>query len=144
MIQALRCFVELPMFILVGLIGKQVSAKKLILAGICFSLVYIIGLLFAKTLFWLLFFHLVGSPGFILGLSGRMRYLNEITPLSVRSTSITVMVACEIGLSAVAGNLIAGFLLEMYGTYALTLVALGALFAVMLILSFLPGKATAS
>ena len=141
MIHAIRCITEIPMFVLIGLIGKKYGARKLILTGMGFSFVYIIGLLFSNSLLGLTLSHaLAGAPAFILGLSGRMRYLSELTPLSVRSTSITVMYACEIGLGSITGNLIAGFLLGIYGTHVLTLVALGALFASAITLMLIPRR----
>jgi PPP family 3-phenylpropionic acid transporter len=134
-IHAMRCVVELPFFIFIGSVGKRFSAKKLMLAGMCFNCVYMVGLLFANSFFWLAACHLVGSPGFILGLTGRMRYINETTPESVRSTSITVMGACEIGLGSIIGNLIAGFVLGAFGTQAFTMVALVSLCIATLILT---------
>ena len=97
------------------------------------------GLLFANTLPWLIVFRSLNGPGFILGLTGRMRYITELTPESVRSTSITLMGACEVGLGAVAGNLIAGFVSGRYGTRVLTLVAMTALCASMCVLVFALG-----
>ena len=140
LIQGLRCVTELICFFFVSTLGKRLSSKTLMLAGICFSLVYIMGLLFANTLFWLIVFHLIGSPGYVLILNGRMQYVNEITPESVRSTSVTMMGACEIGLGSVIGNLIAGFVVGLYRTHVLTLVALAALFCAAAILAFIPGK----
>jgi len=120
--------------------GKFVSAKKLMLAGLCFSFVYLTGLYVSNTLFSLTIFHLIGSPGFILCLSGRMWFLNEITPINVRSTSITIMVACEIALGAVLGNMIAGRILGAFETQALTLVALTSLFIALITLFLIPRK----
>jgi len=142
LIHALRCAVEIPAFLLVGTLGKRVRAKKLMLLGACFSLVYIGGLLFANSFYLLALSHLAaGAPGFILGLTGRLRYINETTPESVRSTSITFMGTCEIGLGAIIGNLTAGFVLEAYGITALTFVSLTVLLVGMLLLLFIPGKA---
>jgi MFS family permease len=58
-----------------------------------------------------------------------MRYINEVAPEAVRSTSVTIMGACEIGLGSIAGNLIAGFVLGMYGTRAMTGVSAAAMLA---------------
>ena len=129
MIHALRCVAELPSFVLAVYIGKKMDAKTLMLAGMCFSLSHMAGLLFAHTFFWLAACNLLAAPGFILGLAGRMRYLNEITPESVRSTSITVMGACEIGLGSIAGNLMAGFVSGVFGTRALTFVVMATICA---------------
>lgn len=134
MVQALRCAVELPLFIFIGYLGKRLSAKKLMLAGVFFTFFYITGLLFANSLFWLVICHFAGAAGFILCLAGRMRYVYDIAPESVRSTSVTVMTACELGVGGAAGNLAGGFILEIYGTQALTLAALAALLAAALVL----------
>ena len=139
LIHALRCAVEIPMFILVGSFLKNVAAKKLMLAGACFTLVYITGLLFADSFFLLALSHVAaGAPGFILGLTGRLRYVNEATPESVRSTSITLMGTFEIGLGAIVGNLTAGFVLGAYGTQALTLVSITSISVAILLLMFMP------
>jgi len=141
LIHALRCAVEIPVFILVGALGKKVAAKKLMLTGACFTLVFIVGLLFANSFFWLAISHLAaGAPGFILGLTGRLRYVNETTPESVRSTSITLMGTFEIGLGAIVGNLTAGFVLGAYGIQALTLVSVAAISVALLLLVFIPAK----
>ena len=140
MICALRCCSELFFFILIGTAGRRLGAKELMLTGVCLTFVYIVGLLFARTLLWLTVFHLLGAPGYIISLTGRMRYLSEITPAAVRSTSITVMGAFEACFGSVLGNLVAGFLLGAFGTHALTLVALAALFATMLMLALMTAE----
>ena len=140
MLQAMRCVIEIPFFILIGSLGKFVSAKKLMLAGIGFYFVYTAGLLFSNTLFTLSIFNMIASPGFILCLSGRIRFLNEITPINVRSTSITVMVACEIALGSVLGNLIAGLMLGSFGTQSLAIAALAALCVSVVTLFLIPKK----
>ena len=133
-IHALRCAAELPAFILVGKIGTRADAKKLMLAGMCFSLAHMAGLLFADTFFWLAAVNLLAAPGFIFGLTGRMRYINNITSESVRSTSIAAMGACEIGLGSVAGNLIAGFISGKYGIRSVSYVSMAAICAAIVIL----------
>ncbi|MCL1786766.1 MAG: MFS transporter [Defluviitaleaceae bacterium] len=128
LIHALRCVVEIPLFIFVGTACKRVSSLKLMVVGICFMFVYVLVLLFATSLVWVIVAHLVGgTPGFIFGLTGRLRRLNEVTPDSVRSTSITLMGTVELGLGAIIGNFVAGFVLEAHGTRALSLLSLGAL-----------------
>jgi len=124
MIHALRCAVEIPFFIYVGSVGKRFASWKIMFAGACFTFVYLIGLLAANAFPILIAGHLFGSAGFILSLTGRLRYLNEVTPESVRSTSITVMGACEIGLGSIVGNLIAGFVIGAHGTKAMALAAM--------------------
>jgi PPP family 3-phenylpropionic acid transporter len=143
-IHALRCAAELPAFILVGSIGRRADAKKLMLAGMCFYLAHITGLLFANTFVWLAAVNLLAAPGFILGLTGRMRYISEITPESVRSTSIAAMGACEIGLGSVLGNLIAGFISGKYGIRSLSFVAMTAICAaiVIFLIVIMPEKKT--
>ena len=141
LIHALRCAVEIPAFILVGNYAKRTKAKTLMLAGALFSLVYMIGLFFATTFFWLAISHLAaGAPGFILGLTGRLRLVEELTPESVRSTSITLMGTFEVGLGSIVGNLIAGFVLEYHGTRHLSLVSAGAMTLGILLLLFIKGK----
>jgi PPP family 3-phenylpropionic acid transporter len=136
-IHALRCVVELPLFIFIGYMGTRIGAKKLMMTGVCFAVLYTAGLLFAHNYALLVVSHMSGAAGFILCLTGRMRYINEITPEAVRSTSITVMGACEVGLGAIAGNLVAGFILGTYGTRALTFVSLAALVLSMAVLMLL-------
>jgi PPP family 3-phenylpropionic acid transporter len=139
MIHALRCMVELPIFILIGAAGKRLGAKKLMLAGLCFGFIYLTGLLLAYSFTGLIVSHMFGAAGFILCLTGRMRYINEITPEAVRSTSITIMGACEIGLGSIAGNLIAGFVIGLYGTQALTWVSVTALAVALAMLAVIAG-----
>jgi len=135
LIHALRCAVEIPLFIIVGTACKRVDAKKLMIIGTSFMFVYMLGMLFANSLFWIAAAHLVGgTPGFIFGLTGRLRYINQVTPETVRSTSITLMATVEIGFGAILGGLIGGFVLELYGTQVLTLVSLGSLLVAMLVL----------
>ena len=139
MIHAISCAVELPFFILAGTVGRRIEPQRLMLAGTCFSLAFMAGLLFANTFFWLGACHILGAPGFILVLTGRMRFLSDIAPESVRSTSITLMGACEVGLGSIVGNLIAGFVSGIYGTRALTLVSMAAICASMMVLVFVLG-----
>ena len=141
MIHALRCVVEIPVFITVSAFGRRVTAKRLMLAGACLTMMYIAGLLFAGSFFWFAASHVVfGAPGFILSLTGRLRYINDVTPESVRSTSITVLSTAEIGLGAIVGNLTAGMVLGVFGTRALTMVSLCAIFAAIVLILFLPTK----
>jgi len=93
-IHALRCVVEIPAFIVAGTVGKRMDAKKLMMMGMGFYFAHMAGLFLAGTFFWLSLAHFLAGPAFIFGLAGRMRYINEITPEPVRSTSITVMGAC--------------------------------------------------
>jgi predicted MFS family arabinose efflux permease len=127
MIFFLRCVAEVPTFILLSYVGKRISSKNLLMTGVGFTMIYITGLIFVDTIFWLSAINLVGAAGFILTLTGRLRYLQETTPEAVRSTSISVMSACEIGLGSIAGNLIAGFLIAGYGIRIHAMTSLGAL-----------------
>ncbi|MCL2319326.1 MAG: MFS transporter [Treponema sp.] len=127
LIHTLRCIVELPAFILITSLGKRTHPIKLMLAGMGVYIIYIGGLLFAHTYFILAACHMAGAAGFILILTGRMRYLNQITPPAVRSTSITVLGAFEVGIGSVVGNLVAGSVSQKYGINALTIVSLSAL-----------------
>jgi PPP family 3-phenylpropionic acid transporter len=127
-IQFLRCIVEIPLFIFIGTACKRVSSLKLLITGMFFMFVYVLMLLFANSFFWVAAAHLVGgTPGFIFSLTGRLRYLNEVTPNSVRSTSITLLGTVELGLGAIIGNSVAGFILDIHGTSMWMLVSLGAL-----------------
>ena len=120
LIHAIRCVVEVPLFILAGAKLKNASPKKLMAAGVFFHIIYIGGLFFATSFNGILLAHIVGgTPGFIFGLTGRLKYLNNITPETVRSTSITLMGTVEVGLGAILGNLIAGMVLDTRGTQAL-------------------------
>ena len=136
MIQAVRCIGEIPAFIVAGTLGQRISAKRLMFAGMVFWVLHMLGIMYASSFFWLCACHMLAGPGFILGLAGRMRYIFEITPEPVRSTSITVMGACEIGLGAIAGNLIAGFVSGAYGPRALAMVSMAALSIPMVMLLF--------
>jgi len=136
MIHAFRCVAELPFFILVGTVGRRIEAKKLMFAGMLCSVLHMAGLYFATTFSWLIVSNFFAGPAFILGLTGRMRYVSEAAPESVRSTSITLMGACEVGLGSIVGNLIAGFVSGTYGTQAVSLVALAAICASMVMLIF--------
>ncbi|MCL1795957.1 MAG: MFS transporter [Clostridia bacterium] len=133
-IHALRCVAELPFFIFAGTVGRRMESKKLMLSGMVFSLLHMIGLLLSNTFFWLCVSHFLAGPGFILGLTGRMRYVSEIAPESVRSTSIALMGACEIGLGSIIGNLIVGYVSGTYGTQAVSVVAIIAILSAMAML----------
>ena len=85
------------------------------------------GILFAASIFWFILFSLLGSVGYFFGLSGRMRYIIEITPESVRSSSLSIASVCEAGIGSIAGNLIGGAVVGVYGTRALTLISLAAM-----------------
>jgi len=138
LIHALRCVVEIPLFIFVGSACKRVSSQRLMIIGMCFMFVYVLVLLFANSLAWIIVAHLIGgTPGFIFGLTGRLRYLNEVTPDSVRSTSITLMGTVELGLGAIIGNSVAGFVLQAHGTQALSVMSLGALVVAAAMLVFM-------
>ena len=138
LIHALRCVVEIPLFIFVGTACKRVSAQRLMIIGMCFMFVYVPVLLFANSLAWIIVAHLAGgTPGFIFGLTGRLRYLNEVTPDSVRSTSITLMGTVELGLGAIIGNFVAGFVLQAHGTQALSMISLGALIVAAAMLAYM-------
>jgi len=131
-IQAMKCVFEIPMLIFTGVIAhRRLDVRKLMLAGVGFYLVQMFGLIFADTSVMVIFFYILGTPGFILCLSGRLKYLDKITSESVRSTTITVIGACEIGLGAIAGNLAGGFILEAYGTRAVAVLGAVCLFAAM-------------
>jgi len=144
LIHALRCVGELPFHVLVGFAGRRMDSRKLMFIGMCFWLAHMVGLFFANTFFWLAAANFLASPGFILGFTGRLRYLSELAPESVRSTSITLMGACEMGLGAIAGNLIAGFVSGTYGTQALTLISIAALCVSMATLLFVLGPSRSS
>jgi len=144
-LHAWRCVVEIPILFLIGSKCKNVSSKKLMVIGLFFMLVYVAGIALAPSYFWIVAAHLVGGvPGFIFGLTGRLKYLNEITPESVRSTSITLLGTLEIGLGAIIGNLVAGFVLDMYGTRILGAVSFGALLIASVMLLFMKSDASAS
>lgn len=137
-LQFLRCIVEIPLFILVGTACKRVSSKRLMIMGICFMFVYVLLLMFANSFFWIAAAHLVGgTPGFIFGLTGRLRYINEVTPDTVRSTSITLMGTVELGLGAIIGNSVAGFIIDSHGTQMFMIVSLCALILAALLLMFM-------
>jgi len=138
LIHALRCVVEIPLFIFVGSYCKRVASQKLMIAGMCFMFVYVLILMFANSLFWVAAAHLIGgTPGFIFGLTGRLRYLNEVTPESVRSTSITLMGTVELGLGAILGNVLAGFVLDRAGIQMLMVFSLGVLVVASVVLVFI-------
>lgn len=127
LIHAIRCAVEIPLFIFIGTACKKVSAPKLMAIGVAFQIIYILGLLFASSFSGVLFAHLLGgAPGFVFGINGRLRFLNDITPNSVRATSITILGTIELGLGAIIGNYIAGNVLDIYSTNALSFISLGA------------------
>ena len=127
LIHALRCTVELPVFILVTIMGKRTHPIKLMFAGMGFYIIYTAGLLFAHSYFVFAACHMAGAAGFILILTGRMRYVNQITPAAVRSTSITVLGAFEVGIGSIMGNLLAGSISGNFGINALTIMSLAAL-----------------
>ena len=143
-IPAIRCVFELIFFILLAIFSKKFSTKALLIIGACLSFIYVTGVLFAANLFWLTFWHSVGAAGFVISLTGRMRYVKERISESVRSTFITLMGASEIALGAVAGNLIAGFVLGRYGTYILTLTAVGSMVVALILLGFVRQERAAS
>ena len=148
MIQALRCVVEIPLFIFVGTACKRVRSQRLMMVGVAFLLVYVILLMLANSLFMVAAAHLVGgTPGFIFLLTGRLRFLTEVTPDSVRSTSITLIGTVELGLGAIIGNAVAGRVIDMYGTQTLAAVCVVAVVAaggVLLVLSRMKGEPTSS
>ena len=140
LIHALRCVVEIPLFILVGTKFKNLPSLHLMIMGMFFMFIYAIMLLFANSIFMVIAAHMFGgTPGFIFGLTGRLKYLNEVTPDSVRSTSITLMGTVELGLGAILGNLVAGILLDAHGIRAFMLFALGVLVLASVILFVLVG-----
>ena len=141
LIQALRCVVEVPVFILVGVLGKKIQTKTLLILGIIFNFMFLFGLMFSTSFIILTLSHLFGGTiGFIFNLTGRLRYINENTPESVRSTSITVMSTFDIGLAAIIGNLVAGFVLDMFNTMVLSAVSLLPLVLSGILLILLPKK----
>lgn len=127
MIAFMRCVFEIPVFILISKFGKRLSYKKFLIFGLCLSMIYVSGLLFSNNMFWLTASYMVGAIAFIFALTGRLRYIFEKTPEIVRSTSITLIGACEMGVGAVVGNLLAGFIIGMYGTQAFSMVSIAAL-----------------
>ena len=141
LIHALRCVVEVPVFILVGIFGKRIPTKTLLIIAICFNFIFVIGLVFSTSFIMLTISHLFGATiGFIFNLTGRLRYINENSPESVRSTSITVMSTFDIGLAAIIGNLVAGFILGMFSTRILSVFLLAPLILSAVLLIFLPKK----
>ena len=140
-IHALRCVVELPVFIFIGTKCKATNPKKLMAIGAVLTLIFISGVFLAGTFPVLALFHaLAGAPGFILLLTGRMRYINIAVPEAVRSTSITLMGTGEIAVGSIAGNLIAGYIIGGFGLARLSILSFSAILLAMLCLCFMPGK----
>jgi len=138
LVGALRCVIEIPAFIFVGIMCKKTSPKKLLIVGTVFMLVYIVTLFFANSFFWIAVAHMFGgTPGFIFLLTGRLRYVNEATPESVRSTSITLMGTMEVALGSILGSLVGGFVLDMHGTRVLTMFSFVAVALSIVVLLFL-------
>ena len=135
---ALRCVTEIPVFIFIAVVCKNTAPKKLMITGAIFMLLYVVVLFFADSFFWIAAAHMFGgTPGFIFLLTGRLRYVNEATPESVRSTSITLMGTMEVALGSILGSLVGGFVLDIYGTRMLTMLSFVAISASIVILMFL-------
>ena len=135
MIHAIKCFFEIPMFLLLGYISKkQFDIRKVMFVGICFYLVHMLGLVFAGSPAAVVVLYVVSTPGYVLILFGRLQYIRMVTPESIRSTSITIISACEVGIGSVAGNLIGAFVLGRYGTRGLAIMEIASLCAVLLVL----------
>ena len=145
LIHAMRCAVEIPVFIYMGIKCKNTDPKKLMIVGATLTLVNVMGIFFAASVTTLLLSHaLAGAPGFIILLTGRLRYLNTVAPEAVRSTSITLMVTGEIAIGSIIGNLLAGLLLGNFGTSQLTLMSFGAMLLAIVLLRFIPVALTES
>ena len=135
---ALRCIIEIPVFIFVATLCRNTSPKKLMIAGAIFMLLYVIILFFANSFFWVAFAHMFGgTPGFIFTLTGRLRYVNEATPESVRSTSITLMGTMEVAFGSIVGSLVGGFMLDTHGPRMLTIASFVIVLASIVVLIFL-------
>ena len=135
MIQAIKCAVEIPMFLLLGyLTKKRIDVRKAMIAGLCFYFAHMLGLVFASTSAIVMILYIISTPGYVLILFGRLQYIRMITPESIRSTSITIISACEVGIGSVAGNLIGAFVLGHSGTRGLAMMELISLCAAMLVL----------
>ena len=142
LLQAMRCVVEIPVFIYIGSKCKNTAPKKLMIVGAMLTVICILGILFANSFMLLMLSHaLFGAPGFILLLTGRLRYLNMVTPEAVRSTSITLMGTGEIAIGSIIGNLLAGFIIYNLSTDHLALFSLGAITLAIVLLKLMPGKA---
>ena len=140
-IQAMRCVVEIPVFIYIASKCKNTAPKKLLTIGAALTLLYTVGIFLADSFMMLMTSHaLAGAPGFILLLTGRLRYLNMVTPEAVRSTSITLMGTGEIAIGSIIGNLLAGFMLYNFGTGHLALFSFGSVSVALLLLKFMPGR----
>jgi len=138
---ALRCIIEIPVFLFVAIMCKNTSPKKLMITGAIFMILYVIVLFFANSFFWVAVAHMFGgTPGFIFTLTGRLRYVNEATPESVRSTSITLMGTIEVAFGSILGSLVGGFMLDMHGTRVLTIASFIAVLASIVVLMFLKRK----
>ena len=138
LIGALRCVIEIPTFIFVAVMCKNTGSKKLLLVGTIFLFLYVAILFFANSFFWIAAAHMFGgTPGFIFLLTGRLRYVNEATPESVRSTSITLMGTMEVALGSIVGSLVGGFVVDMHGTRVLTVVSFVSLVLSVVVLLFL-------
>jgi len=144
LIHALRCLVEIPLFIFVGTKLRGTSSKRLMCIGAFFMFVYMVLMLFAGSVAGIAVAHMLGgTPGFIFLLNGRLRYLNEVTPENMRSTSITLMGTMEIAFGSIAGGLIGGFVLEAFGTQRLAVFSLVALGVAVGLLVFVKNKVSA-
>ena len=140
-IHAMRCVVEIPVFIYIGTKCKNTAPKKLLSIGAALTVMYTVGIFFANSFLVLLLSHaLMGAPGFILMLTGRLRYLNLVTPEAVRSTSITLMGTGEIAIGSIIGNLLAGFVIWNFGTAHLALFSFGMVSLAVVLLVFMPSK----
>ena len=139
LIQAMRCVVEIPVFIYIGTKCKDTDPKKLMAIGAVLTVMYTIGIFFANSIALLMLSHaFMGAPGFILLLTGRLRYLNFVAPEAVRSTSITLMGTGEIAIGSILGNLLAGQILWNFGTGHLALFSLGAVLLAVVLLKLMP------
>jgi len=138
LLNTLRCIVEIPAFLFVAAKCRRTNSKKLMIVGVFFLFLYAIILFFAGSFFWVAMAHMFGGTlGFIFILTGRLRYVEEVTPESVRSTSILLMGTMEIGLGAILGNLIGGFVLDLYGTRTLSVIVFCFFVAAAIVLIFI-------
>ena len=141
LIQALRCVVEIPVFMYMGAKCKSTAPKKLMAIGAALTVAYTLGVFFANSFMVLLLSHaLFGAPGFILLLTGRLRYLNFVAPEAVRSTSITLIGTGEIAIGSIIGNLLAGYILWNFGTGVFALFSFGMISLAVVLLVFMPAK----
>jgi len=139
-LNTLRCVIEIPTFLFIAAKCRRAKSKTLMAVGVFFLFLYAIILFFATTFFGVAMAHMFGGTlGFVFILTGRLRYVEEVTPESVRSTSILLMGTMEIGLGAIIGNLMGGFILDLFGTRVLSAIVFCFFVMAAIVLIFLKG-----